>query len=314
MQPYAKQDSIRFRSVALSSSIFGRREKAEEAKESEGRSRKRARLWREVEQDEEGEQPAGKKTGMRDSEMKKVAFIRGEVNPGAKSINAYVVFDRPKSVGVEGEGEGEKVPKLEEIIALLVQHANNSTFLKHTLRVDFARTPSSISKPSKDVSSTTGFEGQEKRSLYVGNLDFEQEEEGLRSLMEKLVVEARGKPDPSQKETVPTTKGAPEVEGETKVSELDWGKKEAKWVEGVRIIRDPKSGLGKGFAYVLFKVSLTSLPILPLVAAERESYALIPNRTRTASTTSCQSDRINSSFQRGNCESKGASRWPSYVL
>lgn len=80
---------------------------------------------------------------------------------------------------------------------------------------------------------------EEKRTLYIGGLDYEEKEQAIRELCEKLMIEERGSPPSSSNETDATVGHA------------------ASWVEKVRLVRDSETGLGKGFAYVMFKVGFS---------------------------------------------------------
>ncbi|KAK9428777.1 hypothetical protein V1505DRAFT_376068 [Lipomyces doorenjongii] len=117
------------------------------------------------------------------SEMlpRKVAFIKQKLHDKRHTVNAYVVYDSEDS-------------------ARLSLKSNGIVLLDHHIRVD------SVAHPAKqDV----------KRSVFIGNLDFEAEEEALWEHFGNA--------------------------GE---------------IEYVRIIRDSKTNVGKGFAYVQFKDSM----------------------------------------------------------
>ncbi|KAK9454171.1 hypothetical protein V1511DRAFT_502947 [Dipodascopsis uninucleata] len=118
------------------------------------------------------------------SEMlpRKVAFIQQKLHDKRQSVNAYIVFDSE-------EGARNALASNGEIV------------LDHHLRVD------SVAHPAKQDT---------KRSVFIGNLDFECNDEELWAHFDKNVGE----------------------------------------VEYVRIIRDSKTNVGKGFAYVQFKDSI----------------------------------------------------------
>ncbi|XBW35007.1 hypothetical protein QEN19_000572 [Hanseniaspora menglaensis] len=118
---------------------------------------------------------------------KAVAFKQLKLDPKRDSINCYLVyqnFDR-------------------KTISKIIKHFNGFVFQGHHLRLD------SVTNPAKQ--DTT-------RSVFVGNLDFEELEENLYQHFKQLA-----------------TTGSDE-----------------KLIEYVRIIRDSKTQMGKGFAYVQF--------------------------------------------------------------
>ncbi|CEP63984.1 rRNA-processing protein NOP12 LALA0_S09e07008g [Lachancea lanzarotensis] len=109
---------------------------------------------------------------------RKVAFVQQKLHKSRDSVNAYVVYTEKAAVKIA------------------CQALNGKVFEGHHLRVD------SVAHPTQH---------DNKRSVFVGNLDFEETEENL------------------------------------------WNHfKEAGDIEYVRVIRDPKTNVGKGFAYVQF--------------------------------------------------------------
>lgn len=270
-------ESIRFRSLQLSAPAFtedGTRQPAgkltqnEQGTEggedgepkSEPRSRKRARRWRKEEEEaiasENGIGMASKQPKfLTASQKKKIGFITGDLHEKASTCNAYAVWD-VKSVNTPASSTASSNVSTmtpQQMAAVVVRHAKNTVFEGFTLRVDHVR-----SAPSAGVAVVTeaGAVGgapdaassmqskreyaleqkakleEEKRTLYVGSLDFEEKEQAIRELCERLMTEERGQPP---------------------VDETS--KKSGQWVERVRLVRDHATGLGKGFAYVMFKVS-----------------------------------------------------------
>lgn len=110
---------------------------------------------------------------------RKVAFVHQKLHKSRDSINAYAVY-------------GSSNP-----VKIMCQYLNGKVFNDHHLRVDSVTHPSPHDK---------------RRSVFVGNLDFEEVEESLWKHFEPC--------------------------GD---------------IEYVRIIRDSKTNMGKGFAYVQFK-------------------------------------------------------------
>ena len=103
---------------------------------------------------------------------------------------------------------------------LLVARGDGSSFMNRTLRVDLVRSP------EEGGTATHGFDPHS--TVFVGSLDFTAREEDLRVYFESVVVAEQGPPPEDLKS----------------------------WVQGVRIIRDKDTQLGKGFAYVKFAVGL----------------------------------------------------------
>ncbi|KAL8292608.1 hypothetical protein RQP46_001220 [Phenoliferia psychrophenolica] len=256
--PPLKADSIRFRSLAFASTVFGRKavvdpnaDPSEPPVEPGGRGRKRAKNWRDTEAEgadergvkggfrgrkEDADAPVAEKANKRqpltDGQKRRVAFIRGEINEGKKVCNAYLVLaPLPASFATFA---------MADVLAAVVLDANGSTFEGMTLRADAVRPRSSAStvaaaklasKPSKADSlappntgpSYTVPPAEARRTLFMGGLDFAESEENVRAATEAILVKERG---PSG---------------------------EKGWVEGVRIVRDASTGLGKGFGYVLMR-------------------------------------------------------------
>jgi nucleolar protein 12 len=246
-----KADSIRFRSLAFASTVFGRKESGlnadgnEAAEDAGGHGRKRAKEWRENEdtdergvmggyrQKEKAPELSNRKTALTDGQKRRVAFIKGELNEGKKACNAYLVIEPlPATCHLS----------MSDVIKVLVHVTNGSSFEGFTLRADHVRPRSSAailaaaqmaSKPATTASLAPSTAGtaysvpatEARRTLFVGGLDFAESEENIRAATEIILVKQRG---PSG---------------------------EKGWVEGVRMIRDASTGLGKGFGYVLMRVS-----------------------------------------------------------
>lgn len=260
--PPLKMSTIRFRSLAFASTVFGRKpttttnDDGEEVPVAEagGRGRKRAREWRNDEgTDERGvmggykaregtqtkraellaEAAKGAKGALTDGQKRRVAFIRGELNEGKSACNAYLVLDAFPST-YTGLSTAD-------LLDILVRATDGTTFESHTLRADNVRPRSSAStlaaaqlasKPSTSATLAPPSTGasytvpplEARRTLFVGGLDFAESEENIRKATEEVLAREMGESG-------------------------DKG-----WVEGVRIIRDASTGLGKGFGYVLLRV------------------------------------------------------------
>ncbi|KAK9368929.1 hypothetical protein V1509DRAFT_621916 [Lipomyces kononenkoae] len=145
------------------------------------------------------------------SEMlpRKVAFIKQKLHDKRHTVNAYVVY--------ESEDDARKSLQ-----------SNGTVLLDHHIRID------SVAHPAKqDV----------KRSVFIGNLDFEAEEEAL-------------------------------WEHFGTVGDIEY----------VRIIRDSKTNVGKGFAYVQFKDSVYVAKALLLNDKKLGSRKLRVTRARAVRT------------------------------
>ncbi|KAM0787423.1 hypothetical protein ACM66B_003505 [Microbotryomycetes sp. NB124-2] len=243
--PTLKCDAIRFRSIAFASKVFGRKpvqidpETGEQVNNEDNHARKRARAWRDDDDDGAGSGHGNRQLlkgkTLTDSQKRKVAFIKGDLNEGKAACNAYLVLDKlPESY------TGSTIDK---ILDVLVRTTSGTTFEGNTLRGDRVRPKSAAAKfaaaqttakPDANVSiegDAAGNSGplysvppaEARRTIFVGGLDFAEQEENVRAAVEAVLVRERGSPAAST------------------------------WVENVRIIRDASSGLGKGFGYVLLK-------------------------------------------------------------
>jgi nucleolar protein 12 len=249
--PPLKLDSIRFRSIAFASKVFGRKATSTgEAggEDAGGRSRKRAKEWREAEgsdirgvrggfrarEDDDAAGPSRSSNGrvqpLTDAQKRKVALIRGELNDGKKACNAYLVIAAlPESVDARA------------VVRAVVEAANNSVFEGFTIHADHVRPRSAAAllaaaqmaaKPNENLTdvprNSDGFQvapADARRTVFIGGLDFAESEENVRAAVEACLVRERGE--------VPA---------------------DERYVQNVRVVRDPSSGLGKGFCYVLLQV------------------------------------------------------------
>ncbi|GAA5850224.1 hypothetical protein JCM9279_003571 [Rhodotorula babjevae] len=245
--PPLKMDAIRFRSLAFASKVFGRKVHAgatgDDDENAGGRGRKRAREWRENEDSdlrgvkggykERESKKAAPTTGansqpLTDGQKRRVALIRGELNEGKKACNTYLVIAALPD-GIDPVA----------VVKALVDATNNSVFEGFTLHADAVRPRSAAAllaaaqmaaKPNMDLTDVPRNQDahtvsalEARRTLFIGGLDFAENEESVRAATEAVLVRERGEP----------------VEG--------------RFVENVRIVRDPSTGLGKGFCYVLLQ-------------------------------------------------------------
>lgn len=221
-----KLESIRFRSVAFK--IPTTKLPADDDKPSrklstkEHRQRNRTVTWQGKKSDEDLDEVDPAKTYLTLAQKKKVAFIKGDLHEEAGSINTYVVFAHPPPVRKRDETKGpgcQSVMDPFDAAKLLVARGDASGFMDRTLRVDLVRSP-------EEGDIVHGFDPHS--TIFVGSLDFAAREEDLRVFFESVVVAEHGPPPEDIKS----------------------------WVQGVRIIRDKDTQLGKGFAYVNFAVGL----------------------------------------------------------
>ncbi|CAE7212404.1 unnamed protein product [Rhizoctonia solani] len=260
--PRPKIESSRFRSVAfntpttkLPSDALSSKPKRETPLSEHNRTR--AAEWRAT-QDPEG---TTLKTFQTPAQKKKTAYITGALHDSAKSsASAYVVFAYPDPV----EGS-EPAWDPAEVAARAVLACDGSTFMDRVLRVD------RVGKREEDKPDP-------RTMIFVGNLDFEVDENAVRELFEKLVEKERGESeaqeggsdsesedgedeDESEQED---EAGEESADGEgnevgeakesspTKATPAPLNSATKAWVKNVRIIRDKDTQLGKGFGYVQF--------------------------------------------------------------
>ena len=218
--PRPKIESIRFRSVAfkIPTTKLPADSDKPSGKPSEYRQKDQTK-GKKNDGDLDTGDPA--KTYLTPAQKKKIAFIKGELHEEAGSINSYIVFAHPHPVNQRDEKKGhgyQPVMDPFEAARLLVARGDGSTFMNRTLRVDLVRSP------EEGGAEAHGFDPH--FTIFVGNLDFTAHEEDLHAYFESVVGAEQGPPPENIKS----------------------------WVQGVRIIRDKDTQLGKGFAYVKFAV------------------------------------------------------------
>ena len=278
LSPYpecTKIVSLRFRSVSFKTPTndFTQDEAAANATT---RRRERARKFREKQGMGEKDAAPNAPPPLTAQQKRKIAFINHELNERADAVNAYVRLGDPRKVHAElvqqHKTEAPLDPRVTgHILAALVARAiSNTLFGERHLRADLVAplTPQEVVETGLDKlrladGTQLGAPTQAdlKRTVFVGNLDFEAGEEEVRALFEKLVREERGAP-PMQAAPSLRLDGAPS--GEPVPQE---------WVQSVRIVRDKATQLGKGFAYVKFLDAACVDELLALHEAEEAFVA-----------------------------------------
>ncbi|KAJ9099802.1 hypothetical protein QFC21_003801 [Naganishia friedmannii] len=273
--PDASIESIRFRSIAFATPTSHIAEDAEdadgeEANKREQREKERAAAWR-AEQEQEDAAGLGRgaakrggqvpmqadeetlrsqgKVFFQPGEKRKVAFIKREFHEQATSINAYMVFGHP------APNRSKNVKPIQdpyEAAEQAVRLGNHSTFEDRILRLDASRPVLSTltAEASKEgrselpIRRAAWLGGKDpKMSLFVGNMDYNTDQQDIWIFFEKLVEAEKGPPKDGQQ-----------------------------WVVDVRIIRDKDTQMGKGFGYIAFSDAECVDEILAL-SSEKLKYA-----------------------------------------
>ena len=138
--------------------------------------------------------------------LKKAAVIQKKLNDDKKSVNAYIVYKNADSI--------------QKALSL-----NNTVLLERHIVVD---TVGKKTHKDKDANS---------RTLFVGNLPFNCDEEDLRNFFDKHIQEQKTRNGITEKETM---------------------------VESVRLIRAKDTQKGKGIGYVVLK-SAVYVPLALMV-------------------------------------------------
>lgn len=255
--------SLRFRSIAFAvpTDDFS----GESSKAKADRRKERSQNYREAVAAVDGK-PEGSHDFLNPKQKRKVAYINQQLNTHADTVNAYVTLAHPDAVfnhyNRDGAGNFDERLTGPVLTALVASSSDGRLFENHHLRVDMAKPlePAEVLSAGLDkatgpdgsllLSSSTGGSNDPKRTVFVGNLDFEAKEEDLRAFFEKLLTAERG-PAPSTSVDVLGLDGKAPVQpfGETVVPAPV---ERREWVRSVRIVRDRATQMGKGFAYVRF--------------------------------------------------------------
>ena len=227
----ARIESIRFRGIPLATPI-----RSEPPKSDHGT--KRSKSWQEAQASSRPsfDDAMGGSAGRRgakpleptettappvklltDAQKRKIGYVTGNIHPEAKSCLAYVVIAPPPT-----SSQGSDDLSAIELAKLIATKSDGTTFMDRVLRCDIASQPPSknSTKPGHSIDYK-----EQRRTLFIGGLDFAEEEDSIRKAVEnRLLEEKKGSPDGA------TT-----------------------WVERVRVVRDKATSLTKGFAYVLLR-------------------------------------------------------------
>ena len=278
LSPYpecTKIVSLRFRSVSFKTPTNDITQD-EAAANAASRRRERARKFRELQGMNDKEAPANSQPLLTAQQKRKIAFINHELNERADAVNAYVRLGDPRLVhdALVKQHKTERAldPRVtgHVLAALLAWAIDNTLFGERHLRADLVAplAPHEIIEAGLDKvrladGSQVGAPTQAdlKRTLGVGNLDFEAGEEEVRALFEKLVREERGAPPAAATSSL-------RLDGEPSAASVS-----PEWVQSVRIVRDKATQLGKGFAYVKFLDTACVDELLALHEAEEAFVA-----------------------------------------
>lgn len=233
--------------------------------------RERARKFRELKGISEKEAPPP----LTSEQKRKIAYINLDLNERADSVNAYVRLGDPSLVHKHKQASNALEEKLTGPIltTLLARALDNTLFHERHLRADVVQSldmheivDAELDKvmlpDGTPLSHRSASTIDPKRTIFVGNLDFEAHEEEVRGLFEKLMREERGPPPE-------VTSHAVRLDGTPVHTEPLPGE----WVQSVRIVRDKATQLGKGFAYVKFVDPLCVDEMVALAEAEEAFVA-----------------------------------------
>ncbi|SPO29830.1 uncharacterized protein UTRI_06102_B [Ustilago trichophora] len=306
-----KATGLRFRSVAFSVPTVhldadSDDEAASKKSNKKGKAKERSQNYREAVAAVEGGENA--QAPLTAQQKRKIAFINKDFHEKAKSVSAYVTIAHPQAVlqhlyDISPPKAKSKDAKTEPIqldprltgsvlAALIASFADGQPFEGRHLRVDLVKSISPSEVLSSGLEKVKTFDGtlagssssttDPKRTLFVGGLDFETDEEEVRSFFEALLVDELGAAGESV--TIPVTG----LDGEPAPASLldalilnfpfinpDQRKvktsvvRDAEYVRSVRLIRDAATQMGKGIGYVNFSTQQCVDEIMAVYNAEQ---------------------------------------------
>lgn len=298
LSPYralTKASNLRFRSVAFSVPTASTElDEAEEDLEKRAKKMERSQNYKEALAAVEGGGSKPQKP-LTAQQKRKIAFINQDVNEKAASVSAYLTIAHPQalvdylyrvappkakgSVGADASASSSRLQVDTRLTgpvltALVAAYADGQLFEDRHLRVDLVAPLDPSEVVSSGIGNITTIDGSRigtaspasgtKQTIFVGGLDFEANEEDVRSFFENLVVEERGAAQASTIDVLGLDAKPPSPEMlERWTKEFPWLAAEkhqyettmvrqGEWVRSVRIVRDKATQLGKGIAYVRF--------------------------------------------------------------
>lgn len=289
--------SLRFRSVSFRAPTTDLSQSTGDAPSSQGKAkrRERARKFREL----KGVGTDGDKTTqppLTSQQKRKIAYIQQDVNERADAVNAYVRIGDPALVHQHRKATEPLDPRLTGAIlsTLLARALDNTTFHERHIRADVVRPLAMHEIIEAGLDKIRTADGtplshasavgatDPKRTVFVGNLDFEAHEEDVRALFERLVREERG-PPPAVPISSLRLDDTPTVASTSSMAPSSL-MKPGEWVQSVRIVRDRATQLGKGFAYVKFLDPMCVDEVIALAEAEEAFVAAGRPQGRARST------------------------------
>ncbi|KAL1705230.1 hypothetical protein EV121DRAFT_279793 [Schizophyllum commune] len=244
--PNARAESIRFRSVPVPRDAIAKAaaKGRQDVRSSTNHANTRTSTWRANQNDDE-EAPAPAKTYLTPAEKKRIAAITGDLGEKANSVTAYLVLAHP----APRPANLPPLPTADPYQAA-IQIASKMDGVEwegRVLRVDLARRDPAVLAAVATTATTTetpvdltALLPDPKRTLFVGNLDYGAKEDDVRAFFEAE--------DAVSDEEEGSEAGSDAEETETPAKSST----PTHHVARVRIVRDPATGVGKGFAYVQF--------------------------------------------------------------
>ncbi|KAL1692490.1 hypothetical protein GGG16DRAFT_123977 [Schizophyllum commune] len=247
--PHARAESIRFRSVPVPRDAIAKAaaKGRQDVRSSTNHANTRTSAWR-ANQNDDDEAPAPAKTYLTPAEKKRIAAITGDLGEKANSVTAYLVLAHPapRPANLPPLPTADPYQAAIQIAAKM----DGVEWEGRVLRVDLARRDPAVLAAVATTATTTetpvdltALLPDPKRTLFVGNLDYGAKEDDVRAFFEAEDEEDGENDEEGGSEAA---SDAEETQASAKPSTS------THHVARVRIVRDPSTGVGKGFAYVQF--------------------------------------------------------------